>query len=126
MTESPIFTRLHDLILWLLRALRRFPRDQRPLSLCIHEQLFAIQKLLISASVDAPHKVEHLNKADIELKGLRKNLLLAHELGLFNDGQFRHVTGLVSEVGALLGGWLNPKPKTTPGAQSGAKPGAAG
>jgi retron-type reverse transcriptase len=72
------------------------------------------------------HKVEHLNKADIELKGLRKNLLLAHELGLFNDGQFRHVTGLVSEVGALLGSWLNPKPKTTPGAQSGAKPGASG
>ena len=122
MNESPIFTKFHDLMAWLLHALRRFPRDQRPLSLEIHSELFAIQRSLLSAATTPARKEEHLQQADVELKMLRKNLLFCYELGLLNAGQFRHVTGLLSEVGALLGSWLNPKPKAKPGA----KPGAPG
>ena len=115
MKESPIFTKFHDLMLWLFQALRRFPRDQRPMSLEIHRELFAVQKLLISAALLPLRKDEHLQQADIELKALRKNLLICYELGVLSAGQLHHVTSLVAEVGAMLGAWLGGKSKEASG-----------
>lgn len=106
MKESPLFTRLHDLQLWLLQATRKFPRDQRfVLAKRIHDQIFAVQDALVAASIEDRHLDLHLTDADIALTGLRKTLLICHQMQLFSDGQFHHVSGMVAEVGRLLGGW---------------------
>lgn len=106
MQESPIFARTHDLLLWLLQATRKFPREQRfVLARRVQEKAFAFQDAIIAASVDTAHNLEHLKRADILLNGLRKTLLLCLEMGLISPSQHRHVAGMTAEVGKLLGGW---------------------
>ncbi len=40
------------------------------------------------------------------LNKLRLYLRLAHQWGWLNDGQYRHVSAMVAEIGRLLGGWM--------------------
>ena len=106
MNESPIFTHTHDLLRWLLSAIRKFPREQRfVLAQRIHQQAFAFQDALLAAALDRRNQRAHLLEADIRLAGLRKTLLLCNEMGLLSDKQFRHVSKMVQRVGKLLGGW---------------------
>lgn len=106
MKESPVFVRTHDLLLWLLRATRKFPREYRfTLAERVNHQAFALQDALVAAGLDGRRQAEHLLQADMALTGLRKSLLLCYELQLWDAGQYRHVSGLVQEVGRLLGGW---------------------
>ncbi len=106
MNESPIFTHTHDLLRWLLCATRKFPREQRfVLAQRVHQQAFAFQDLLTAAALDRRNQRDHLLRADIELAGLRKTLLLCLEMELLSDKQFRHVSEMVQRAGKLLGGW---------------------
>ena len=106
MNQSPIFTRTHDLLLWLMRATRKFPREYRfTLAQRINQQAFALQDALIAASLDTKRTAEHLITADIALTGLRKTLLLAYDLTLISSRQYRHVNSMTAEIGRLLGGW---------------------
>ncbi len=106
MKQSPIFTRTHDLLVWLLPATRKFPREYRfTLSHRINNQAFALQDALIAASLDKTRVGQHLLAADIALTRLRKSMLLAHDLTLFSPGQFRHASVMMAEIGRLLGGW---------------------
>ena len=106
MNESPIFTRTHDLLRWLLTATRKFPREQRfVLAQRIHQQGFALQDALVAAGLDRARQAQHLIEADIALNVLRKTLLLCFELELLTSGQYRHVAEMTAEVGRLLGAW---------------------
>jgi hypothetical protein len=106
MNQSPVFTRTHDLLLWLMQATRKFPREQRfVLARRIQDQAFALQDALTAASLDKANAAAHLIQADIALTSLRQSLLLCHQMGLLNGGQYQHVSGMDAEVGRLLGGW---------------------
>lgn len=106
MKESPIFTRTHDLLRWLLPATRKLPRDVRfALAERLVQLAFAVQDALVAASLDRAAQTQHLIQADIHLSNLRKTLLLCYEMELFSAGQYRHVSEMVKEVGNLLGGW---------------------
>ncbi len=103
--ESPLFSRLHDLLAWLLVATRRFPRDQRfALAQRIVDRAFALEDALIAASL-AAHPLPDLIRGDAASIGLRRGIMLAFELGYLSDSQLKHVAGLHAEVGRLLGGW---------------------
>ena len=104
MQESPIFTRTHDLLLWLLQATRKFPREHRfGLGQYLPELGLAFEKALIAASIDKQYEADHLTRADIELTSLRKALLLCYEMQLLTPSQYQHASDLTSEVGRLLG-----------------------
>lgn len=110
MNESPVFTKTHDLLLWLLLTTRKFPRDQRfVLARRVQDQAFALQDALVAAGLDPVNRLRHLALADRALAGLRKTLLLCHEMQLLSDGQYRHVSGLTAEVGRLMGSWIAKK-----------------
>lgn len=79
MQESPIFTRTHDLLRWLLAA-----RVQDP--------AFDVQAALTAAAQDRSHTAEHLVTADVAL-------------ALLSADQYRHASGLTAEMGRLLGTW---------------------
>jgi len=92
MKQSPIFTRVHDLLLWLLKATRNFPRDQRfVMARRVQEQAFAVQDALIAFNRDRANEAAHLIQADIALTSLRKSGLLSYQMGLLKPGQYRHV-----------------------------------
>lgn len=104
MRESPLFTRTHDLVLWLLQATRSFRREQRfVMAQRLIDSAFALQDSLIASNRDKTREATHLIQADIHLTSLRKSLLLCLELGLLTPGQYRHVSQIDSEVGKLLG-----------------------
>lgn len=106
MRESPLFARLHDLLQWLLQHAVKFPRNQRfLLAQRVVQQAFALEDALVAASTCGHLITEKLAEADAALVGLRRTLLLCHELGHLSPGQYRHVSQLVAEVGRLLGGW---------------------
>jgi four helix bundle protein len=106
MNQSPIFTRTYDLLKWLIPATVKFPRQQRfVLAASLQDAAFAFQAEIYEAVyTDQPKSI--LLKADGTLARLRTNLRLSHDLGLLGEGQYRHVSGMVNEIGKLLGGWL--------------------
>lgn len=106
MSESPAFTRTHDLLLWLVQVTRKFPRDQRfVMAARLHECGFALQEKLAAAAIDKAHTARHLIAADIQLNLMRKRLLLCRDAGLLSAGQYRHASDLTQQIGNLLGTW---------------------
>lgn len=106
MNTSPIFARTYDLILWLIPHTLKFPRSQRfVLGKVLPETLLTFQELLIEATREAS-PMEKLRRADTALQKLRFYLRLCHDLHLFTQAQYEHVTRLEVEIGKLLGGWM--------------------
>jgi cytosine/adenosine deaminase-related metal-dependent hydrolase len=111
MSQSPIFVRTYDLLLWLIPRTTTFPREQRfVLARHVQDVALRFQEYLIEAGTlpkkDRQGKVAYLNKADVELTKLRFHLRLCRDLKLLDPGQHRHVSQMVDEIGRLLGGWF--------------------
>lgn len=112
-----LLTRLFYVLAWLLPKTESFPRPLRHTvtqrlagaALDCQEAVFAAQSRRGAARQDA------LARADAALNAVRLYLRLAHQWRWLTDGQYAHVSGLVAEVGHLLGGWMRQQ----------AKPGAA-
>jgi hypothetical protein len=103
-----ILTRTFDLLTWLLPKAEKFPRvyrytvTQRMMNAALDFQ----EALFDAQSQGGAARQNHLRGADAHLNKLRLYLRLAHHWGWLNDGQYRHVSALVAEIGRLLGGWL--------------------
>jgi hypothetical protein len=106
-----ILTRTFDLLAWLVPRAEKFPKLHRQ---TVTERLLAaaldLQEALFDAqSQNGTTRQRHLRAADAHLNKLRLYLRLAHHWRWLNEGQYRHVSVMVAEVGRLLGGWLNKK-----------------
>jgi hypothetical protein len=107
MKESPIFTRTHDLLLWLIPRTLKFPREQRfVMARRVQDTALDLQEQFLEAALTRGRRqTQLLADADITLAKLRFHLRLCHELELLGPGQYRHVAEMVTEIGRLLGGW---------------------
>ncbi len=105
MEESPIFTKTHDLLLWLLPATQKFPKDQRfVLAKRIQDTVFDFQEALTSAGMGI-EKVPNLQAADVLLRQLQVYMRLSHDLKFITMKQYEHVSRMTVEIGKILGGW---------------------
>ena len=105
--EMPIFTRTFDFLTWLLPVTHNFPRAHR----------FTFTRRLLDAAFDLRERLEEANhrqgaqrlallkEADVALDKVRLYLRMAARWGWLSAGQYRHVAGMVAEIGRLLGGW---------------------
>ena len=103
-----ILTRTYDLLLWVLPKAEQFPKVYR----------FTVTQRLMNAALDFQEALfdahsqggttrkQHLRTADAHLNKLRLYLRLIHHWQWINDGQYRHVSLMVAEIGRLLGGWM--------------------
>ena len=104
-----ILTRTFDLLAWLVPRSERFPKihrhtvTQRLLNAALDFQ----EALFEAQNQGGTTRQKHLRTADAHLNKLRLYLRLAHQWRWLNDGQYRHVSVLVAEIGKLLGGWMN-------------------
>lgn len=111
MSQSPIFVKTYDLLLWLLPATTKFPREQR-FVMARQVQMVALrfQEYLIEAATlpkdKRQIKLERLTQAEVELTKLRFHLRLCRDLKLLEVGQHQHVSQMLDEIGRLLGGWF--------------------
>ena len=103
-----IFTQTYDLLSWLLPQCEKFPKSQR----------FVITQRLQNAALDFQEQIfdanthfdserlKYLQRADGHLNKLRLYLRLSHHWEWLSDGQYQHVSKMVSQIGKLLGGWI--------------------
>jgi cytosine/adenosine deaminase-related metal-dependent hydrolase len=107
MQESPIFSKTYDLLLWLMPATTKFPREQRfVLARSVQETALRFQECLIEAGVGhGRSRSSALTRADVQLTKLRFYLRLCQDMKLLKLNQYQHVAAMVAEVGRLLGGW---------------------
>jgi hypothetical protein len=113
MKESPIFVRTYDFIQWLIPRTMSFPRSQRfVLTKRLQDAALNFQECIQEAALRRDRRrAEKLADADIYLARVRFYLRLALDFEWLSPGQYRHAARMVTEMGNLLGGWRNPKPK---------------
>jgi hypothetical protein len=107
MSEMVIFTRVFDLLRWLLPHCERFPRAQRfAITQRLQDAAFDLSESLYEANAHrGPARLTQLDAADADLNKLRLYLRLANDWRWFDAGQYEHVSRMVAEIGKLLGGW---------------------
>ncbi len=107
MNESPLFSRTHDLILWLIPHAQKFPRAHRfGLGERVQTAALDFQDLLVAAGKTAGAAQQaYLLQADIRLAQLKRWARVCVELALISPGQYGHLARLLAECGRLLGGW---------------------
>ncbi len=103
-----ILTRAFDLLAWLGPRSEKFPKLYRPtVTHRLMNSALDFQEAIFDAlSQGGTTRQKHLRAADAHLNKLRLYLRLAHQWRWLNDGQYRHVSAMVAELGRLLGGWM--------------------
>lgn len=106
-TQMVIFTRLFDMLAWLLLATNHFPRAHRhTFTQRILATAFDLHDCLHEAnSRKGAARLERLERADEALAKLRSYVRLAVRWQWLSVGQYQHVAEMLAEVGNLLGGW---------------------
>lgn len=105
--ESPIFTRMYDLLRWLLPLAQQLPRTHRSgLARRLPDTAFHLQQLLLRAARRPDMAITLLQEADAALAELRLLLRLAHDFKTISHGQYEEGARYTAEIGRLLGGWL--------------------
>jgi hypothetical protein len=115
--EMVIFTRTYDFLSWLLPMTMNFPRPHRfVVTGRLQNAALNFQESLIDANaLRGTRRSEKLCAADSELLKIRLYLRLCQRWEWITDGQYRHASEMVAELGRLLGGWLK---TVTPGSSS--------
>ena len=113
--EMVIFTRTFDLLSWLIPQTLRFPRAQRfVVTRRLQDAALDFQERIIEANrVQGRERLGLLRRADADLDRLRLYLRLAVRWEWLSEGQYQHVSEMVKEIGALLGGWIKQASGTT-------------
>ena len=103
-----ILSRVFDLLQWLLPKGERFPRAYRHTTTqrLMDAALDLQDGLYLAQSRSTTARRAALADCDAALNRLRLYLRLAHHWRWLSDGQYAHVSGMVAEIGRLLGGWI--------------------
>ncbi|MGE3152474.1 MAG: diversity-generating retroelement protein Avd [Nitrospiraceae bacterium] len=96
----------HDLLLWLIPQLDKFPRARRfTLGERLEAGLLEVLELLVEAAY-ARNKDVPLHRANLRLEVVRHLWRLAHELGVMAIRQYEHGARLLDDLGRQIGGWV--------------------
>jgi hypothetical protein len=103
-----IFTRTFDFLSWLLPVTNSFPRAQRhTFTRRLLDAAFDLREHLEIANLRrGPARLAQLRLADESLAQVRMYLRLAVRWQWLKGGQYQHAAKMVSEIGRLLGGWI--------------------
>ena len=106
--ESPLFTKTYDLLAYVLAAVEKFPRYHRfVLGRRVQELGWGFLDTILAARKCAPEERPGLlQQADLTLDRLRYTIRICCDLTLFSQKQYAYASGLLAEVGRLLGKWL--------------------
>ena len=96
----------HELLVWLVPELDRFPRVRRfTLGERLEARLLAVLEALVQAAYTRDKRAA-LTRANLDLELARHLWRLAYELRAINVGRFEHGAGLMLDLGRQVGGWL--------------------
>jgi len=107
-TTSQAVQACHELILWLIPQLDKFPRVRRfTLGERLEAVLLEVLELLVEAAYSRGEaKLRPLKRANLRLEVARHLWRLAHELQVISTQRYEHVAKLLNDLGRQVGGWL--------------------
>ena len=101
-----ILTKLHELLLYVIPQLGKFPRDQKfVLGDRIEVKLLEVQERCLRAYYHR-EKREHLLEANMTIEVTRHLIRLAHALRYFSHQAYAVTSEKLDAVGRMVGGWL--------------------
>ena len=96
----------HELLLWLIPQLDKFPRVRRfTLGERLEQTLLEVLELTVEASFSRA-KQAPLKRANLRLEVAKHLWRFAHELKLISTRRYEYGSQLMDELGRQLGGWL--------------------
>jgi len=109
-TSDNILLKLHELLVYLLPQLNKFPRDQKfVLGDRIETKVLDVQESCLRAYYSRDNR-GYLLEANLQLEVTRHLVRLAHGLKLFSTHTFGVLAAKLDEVGRMIGGWLKAVP----------------
>lgn len=98
----------HELLLWLIPQLDKFPRSRRfTLGERLETALLEVLEALVEAAYSGGSaKKSPLQRANLRLELVRHLWRLCHELQVIPTRRYQHGATLVDDLGRQIGGWL--------------------
>jgi len=104
-TEN-ILTKTHDLLLYAVPVLAKFPRDHKfTLGDRVLDRLLSVQQECLRAYY-GKDKLGPLTEANLLLEMARHNVRLAFDLKLVSLHQYEVFARKMEDVGRMIGGWM--------------------
>lgn len=104
--DLPIIQKAYNTAMYLIPVVERMPRVHRfTLGDRIANAVYDFLELLTVARF-TKDKLQMLKEANLLLERLRLLLRLAKDLKAVSIKSYGHATGMMEEVGAMLGGWI--------------------
>ena len=95
----------HELLLWTIPLLDKFPRNRRfTLGERIESGLLSVLTSLVEASYTTRNSTSLL-QANRELAAVRHLWRLSHELNVISKKRYQHGAMLLVDLGRQIGGW---------------------
>ena len=107
-SQSPIFVKTYDFLLWLLPLTMQFPKNQRfLLAEKISQLAMDFYDLILEGALTQTKEIGFFSKADLRLNKIRLYLRLSFDLHCLSMSQYEFASKSLDEIGRLLGGWKN-------------------
>ena len=104
--EIPLLPKLYDAIVWYSRKLAKYPKTFKyNIGERIMNSFLATLEFVIETQYASEKKSAYLRKANIELEKLRFLIRLSKDLQCISLDEYEHVSGLLVEMGKMIGGW---------------------
>lgn len=105
-TQSPIFVKTYDFLLWLIPLTLKYPKPQRFLLAERTSQLaLEFYELILEAVFTKLEPLNYITQADLLLNKIRLYMRLGFDLKCLSMGQYEYSSKSLDEIGRLLGGW---------------------
>jgi len=106
MDDLKILQKAFDMMKYAYPALAQFPKSEK---FALAVDIKRCMNLMLERIIEAQkkyHKKTTLQSLDIEVMKLRAYIRLSHELGFLPVKKYEVWSGLVVEIGKMLGGWI--------------------
>ena len=96
----------HELLLWIIPHLDKFPRSRRfTLGERLEQGLLEVLKALVEAAYSRDKRAA-LRRANMELHVVRHLWRLCHELKVISTKRYEYGARLLEDLGRQVGGWI--------------------
>ena len=108
-SESIIYTKMLEVLLWIFKKVITFPKKQRfVLGQQIQNSALDCLRYIIQAkntSNKTTLALQNLDKLNVELEVLRSLLRIAYEGDFMKSDSLVYIVSQIDEVGKMRGGW---------------------
>lgn len=105
-TELVIIEKTHELLVWTLNHIDKFPRNHRyGAGLRLEQRITVVLELLLKAKYQR-HRFPVLQDINLELEYLRFQFRAVKDIRCLSLDSYGSAARFVNEIGKLLGGWI--------------------